>query len=302
MNNPFSDPKLKIARPRIFLWGPPGAGKTRCALSLGNVALIDLEKGSQYYKDEFRFDLMEPKTFEDILVAVRWLATNKHSYNTLVIDPITIAWDMCQEEFLIRKRQRKNDPYAEITGGDWKTVKPRYKSLMDLLCKIDMNVVAIARSGKNYVADGGELLKVDKDDPEAAQAEKNTAYIMDTELQLKAVRSNGNVRFMATMRKDRSNRFPTTAFEFTKQNIQQYFGSIVDQESQPMSVDELNAIPCSDCGKPITDTKLGDKMYTASQLVDLTMDKAERALCPNCFRVWSASQPKPEPKTDDKAA
>lgn len=290
MNNPFSDPKLKVARPRIFLWGPPGAGKTRCALSLGNVALIDLEKGSQYYKDEFRFDVMEPKNFEEILVAVRWLATNKHSYNTLVIDPVTVAWDMCQEEFLVRKRQKKNNPEAEISGGDWKTIKPRYRALMTLLCTIDMNVVVIARSGKNYVDGEGEMLKVDKSDPEAPQAEKNTAYIMDTELQLKADRTNGKVRFLANARKDRSNRFPVGTFEFTKDNIRQYFGSIVDKESQPMSVDELNTVPCSDCGKPITDTVLGNKQYTASQLVDLTMDKASRALCPSCYQTWHTSQ------------
>jgi hypothetical protein len=240
MANPFVSPQSITPRPRIFLWGPPGAGKTRCALSLGKVALIDLERGSQYYKDEFNFDLIQPKTWGDIVDAVKWLAGNQHDYNTVVIDPVTLAWEMLQEVFLAEKRRRKNDQYAEITGGDWRIIKPRYKALMNLLTKIDMNVVLIARGSKNYVDGEGEMLRVDKADPEKADAEKNTAYIMDTEIQLRAERQgNGKAKFIGTARKDRTYKFPTQPFEFTLAAIKQFFGAIVDQASQPMTAAQV---------------------------------------------------------------
>lgn len=288
--DPFRDPSTIAPRLRLFIWGPPGAGKTRSALSMGKCAYISLEKGAQYYADEFDFRLIEPTTFEEILNAVRWLATNQHDYNTVVIDPITTAWDMVQEEFLTNKRAKKG-PEATITGGDWKDIKPRYKTLLKLLTNIDMNVVIIAQSTKNYVdsaGDSDQMLKVDKHDPESANAEKSTAYIFDTEIQLRAVRSDQGrkVQFMATVRKDRTGKFPSTSFEFTGAAIRKYFGAIVDATSKAITLsEELQAAPkCERCSAEIEAVQHLKPAEVATE----SKNRFGEVLCLACRRVEKA--------------
>lgn len=251
--NPFKPSTSVIARPRIFLWGAPGAGKTRCSLSLGRAAYISLERGAQYYAEEFDFDLMEPQTFAEIVQAVTWLATHQHNYQTIVIDPVTIAWEMCQDDFLQAKKAARG-PNAEISGGDWKTIKPRYNTLMKLLTTIDMNVVVIARATKNYVSGeaGSEMFAIDKNDPETFQAEKNTAYIFDTELQLQADHRGGKCRYMATTRKDRTGKFPSGKWEFTGEAVRSYFGLIVDTLGSPI-IDNAVCDSCSGDIEPYND-------------------------------------------------
>lgn len=41
-------------------WGEPGAGKTRLALSFPRPLLVDLERGSRLYADQFDYLLAEP--------------------------------------------------------------------------------------------------------------------------------------------------------------------------------------------------------------------------------------------------
>lgn len=302
--DPFNDPQSITPRPRIFLWGPPGAGKTRCALSLGKCAYISLERGAQYYSGEFDFRIIEPTTFQQILDAVQWLATNVHTYNTVVIDPVTIAWDMVQEEYLSQKRERKRDPHCEITGGDWKSIKPRYEKLMKLLTQIDMNVVVIARATKNYVESAGgggvgDALKVDANDPERPDTEKNTAYIMDTEIQLRCDKRGGATRFIATTRKDRSGRFPTQPFEFTGEAIRKYFGKIIDQAGKPVELSsDLKEITCEavDCGNAIE--PIGT--YTAKQIAEESRKQFGMVLCRECRKKMKQAQAPTENTTGDQ--
>lgn len=281
-NSPFKPASTVRARPRIFLWGPPGAGKTRSSLMLGRTAYISLERGAQYYTEEFDFDIMEPQTFAEIVQAVSWLASNEHNYQTVVIDPITIAWEMCQSDFLKAKIAARG-ANCEITGGDWKTIKPRYNVLMKLLTTIDMNVVVIARSDKNYVSgDGSEMFTVDKNDPDKPAAEKNTAYIFDTELQLEADHRGGKTRYMATTRKDRTGKFPNKKWEFTGEAVREYFGSIVDETSKPTS----QFCECDQCGgiiEPYNDMLPADVVKASRKHYD------GLALCSACRVAYKNS-------------
>lgn len=282
--DPFKNPKFSPVRPRIFLWGPEGTFKTRTALSCGTKsAYISLERGAQYYRDEFSFREFEPKTFEEILAAVRWLATNKHDYTTVIIDPITCAWDMVQQEYLENKQKSK--PNAEITGGDWRKIKPRYNMLLKLLTHIDMNVFVIARSMKNYTdsATTGDMLKVDIHDPEKPSAEGSTAYIMDTVIQTHVDRRGGKNVIKATVRKDRSNKLPQSITEYTADVVRKYFGALVDRESIPLAstIEYDNAIACEACGNDIE--AIGP--LTATQVAELSNKKFGKKLCTSCGRI-----------------
>jgi len=232
------------------LWGAPGTLKTRSALSIGKVAYFSFERGAQYYRKEFNVDEFVPKTFNDVIDSLRWLATNRHDYNTVVIDTISAAYEMCQNDFLTEK-QRKKGGEVTIDGGDWKTIKPRFYELCNLLSKIDMNVVAIARTTKNYLADGsGDMLKIDKNDPESPQCEKNTAYLFDIEIQLNIDRRAGGKRIIATTRKDRTNIFPTKPFDWNENAVREYFGATIDRPSNPN--DNIDDLPvCADCESTI---------------------------------------------------
>jgi hypothetical protein len=234
MASPFSNPKEQTPRPRIFLWGMPGAGKTTAALSFGKVALIDLEKGSQYYAGKFNFDRLDANTSDEVMEAVKWLATQQHDYNTLVIDPITVYWDLVQDKWLTILRRKKGPDY-QLQFQDWKPIKSEYNALLELLNKLDMNVIVTARSSARYV--DGEIASVDKADPEKPDAEKSTAYLMDIELQLRMVKSAKDkpAQRIAYVRKDRTGKLPTEPFVFSYEAMRECFGGIVDKASQPMT-------------------------------------------------------------------
>jgi hypothetical protein len=187
---------------------------------------------------------------------------------------------MVQEEFLEDKRKKRNNPDIEISGNDWKTIKPQFNKLCRILTTVDMNVVVIARSSKNYVDSDSEMFKVDKNDPETFQSEKNTAYIFDTVIQLSLKRKSNKNIYMANVRKDRSHRLPVEEFEWQDGVLLKYFGDVIGRESKPINLEpDLVAPPvCEECGKPIE--SMGN--FTIQEIADESIRKFGKALCRAC--------------------
>ncbi|MFA5187102.1 MAG: AAA family ATPase [Patescibacteria group bacterium] len=210
--NPFITSTAEPKRLKLFLWGPPGVGKTRLALSFPDTAMIDMEGGTDHYKEEFKFDLIKTTTADQVMEAVKWLASNNHSYKTLVIDPITVYWEALQKKwsdiFMIRNQESRGNKhdYYSFQARDWMPMKAELKELIRRLVDLDMNVIVTARQKVLYQEGGGDFMKKIGD---TFDGEKGLPYLFDTIVQM--FQENGKI--MGRTIKDRSNRLPVGAFE-----------------------------------------------------------------------------------------
>lgn len=150
---------------KCMFWGEPGAGKTRLALSFPGVLLVDLEKGSRLYADQFDFLVAEPTTDLPVAGLVRAVVDEikKGEYpgvQTLVIDPITDYLDALEAGLIAAevkkginiealKGPQKAQVYARIKDG----IRERLNSLLEL----PVHIVFVARAKNEWGKDGGQM-------------------------------------------------------------------------------------------------------------------------------------------------
>lgn len=136
----------KPSKPKIVIYGKPGAGKTWAALDFPSTYYIDceggadlkhyivkLEKSGGMYMgiDQGSIDL------ETIIQQVEALATEKHSYKTLVIDSLTKVFN--NEIAKEADKLGSNNAF----GADKKPAVSMTRRLVRWLQRLDMNVVII---------------------------------------------------------------------------------------------------------------------------------------------------------------
>ena len=226
--NPFVKASTKEKRLKLLLWGPLASRKTRLSLQFPSPIVLDLEAGTDFYKDEFDFGVpADPITSsEDVWGLVRWLQAHDHPYRTIVIDPFTILWEMIQKRwhdiFLKRETSSKGNrfDYYNFQGRDWRHPKNELKQLIWVLNnELDMNVIATAREKDLYAASsgtgGGDFMQV--------VAEKSLGYYFDTVLHV--WQDPETKKTFGEVDKDRSNRLPQSGqFEVTYQALETLLG------------------------------------------------------------------------------
>ncbi len=226
-------------RAKIFVYGQHGTGKTTLGLAFPKVAVIDLERGTDQWAATYQFDRLPTTDLESIVAAVDWLATARHDYRTLLIDPITIYWEAVQRKwsqvFLERKRDGKghHEDFYEFQPADWSTIKAEWKSFFRRLLELDMNVVCTAREKDRYSKTA--LMQVIGS---TFDSEKTLPYLFDAVLRLERDR-NG---FHVTVEKDRGLRigkaeFSATSPQATFSVLASSYGlSNIERESTPMTL------------------------------------------------------------------
>jgi hypothetical protein len=134
---------------KVLLFGKPGVGKTTAALQFPFPYVIDCEKGAEnhQYVEAMKASgaayLYEP-TYEGIVEQVRALRSQDHPFQTLVIDPITVPYDLLLDDEVSRGvstdyGRHKAEPDRKI------------KRLLNLILTLDMNVVLISRAKDSWV-------------------------------------------------------------------------------------------------------------------------------------------------------
>lgn len=220
--NPFHRATTLSKRVKFLLWGDSGSGKTTLALKFPRPAFIDLEGGADLYGDKAEFDVFRCTTAEEVLHAVTWLATNRHPYRTVVIDPISVYWDQLQKKwsdtFLLRNRGAKGYHFEFFDMGpkEWQTVKAEHKDLLRRLASLDLNVIVTARQKPLY-ADGGFMRVAG----ETFDGEKNIGYAFDSVVQLYR---DAKGQFMSRVHKDRTGLLPTEPFQTSYSVYEKAFG------------------------------------------------------------------------------
>lgn len=147
-------PELVQKRLKTLIYGVSGSGKTMTAISFPKPYLIDAEKG--YEQPEYLEKIKEnggcifhTTDFEQLLAEIKDLATLKHDYKTLIIDPLTVIYnnlvDKCAND-----RISPTNIDGTSHGGHYMVVNRKMKQLINLLIKLDMNVIVISHSKNEY--------------------------------------------------------------------------------------------------------------------------------------------------------
>ena len=89
-------------RLKMLIFGESGTGKTTTSLHFPNVALIDTEKGTEYYGEHFDFFRTQTSDPDKINAALLELLKEPGDFKTIVIDPFIALYDS-----IIAKRERQ---------------------------------------------------------------------------------------------------------------------------------------------------------------------------------------------------
>lgn len=217
MSNPFKNAEEVQKKLKVLVYGASGSGKTMFALGFpGRVAVIDTEGGTELYggrSDVQPFDVLRSKTFKEIMAALAFIeADNGKTYQTVVLDPITVVWQILIEAAGEYTNTKGNRPLVTGDGGinnrGWGVIKQRVNALYARLTNLPVHVVVTSRLKDQYDKRGDDLIKIGV----APDAEKNAPYLFDVVIRLEANEA-GHRR--AIIEKDRSNTLKPTINNIT---------------------------------------------------------------------------------------
>lgn len=150
-------PKEITKRLKAFFYGNAKVGKTTAAIQFPKPYIIDTEKGCENKKyakliDEAGGAIFQTQDFQEVVQEIKELLTISHEYKTLVIDSLSPLYDnlvnKCAEEI---KRKAKGE---DITGTEFgrhiSEANKKMKRLIDLLYRLDMNVIITSHAKDQY--------------------------------------------------------------------------------------------------------------------------------------------------------
>src|SRR5438874_7038136 len=138
-------PEAVDKRLKLFMFGPAGVGKTTAAIQFPNSYIIDCEKGTENYDKLIApggSAVFQTTDMHEVIQEVKSLLTEKHDFRTLVIDPVTPAYND-----LLEKCEAK---VGADFGRHYGAANKEMKRLANLIMALDMNVVITAHAKKEY--------------------------------------------------------------------------------------------------------------------------------------------------------
>lgn len=139
--------KVEPSKPKVLIYGPPGVGKTWASLDFPSVYYVDTEGGADldHYRNKLRQSggvYFGPDhgslDIEAVIGQVQALATEQHTYRTIVIDSLSKLWNTA----LADEQERLGD--LDAFGAYKKQPKRRFNTLIRWINKLDMNAIFIA--------------------------------------------------------------------------------------------------------------------------------------------------------------
>jgi hypothetical protein len=224
----FTQATPEERRLKMYIYGQHGTGKTVTSLHMPNPAVIDLDGGTNFYAESFKFYRLRTTDVDKVFQAVDELIKDPGEFKTLVIDSFTKFWELLQEKHLKKLRVKKGNAQYVLQPNDYRVIKSDLKSFINKLLALDMNIVATAQIKNLYSQDTTEFMKIIGTEPEGP---KDTPYLFDVVLELGY---GPNDTRIAKVIKDRTNTLPKT-FEFSYQELTKHFG-IKDLERAPVKL------------------------------------------------------------------
>ena len=144
-------------RLKLFLFGEAGAGKTMTSIQFPAPYLIDTERGAeneQYIKEIAKQGgaIFQTSDFDELLTEVKGLLTKNHHYKTLIIDPMTTVYNDLLEKcaYELKAAAKEKDATGTEFGRHYGEANKKMKHLINLLLRLDMNIIITAHAKREY--------------------------------------------------------------------------------------------------------------------------------------------------------
>lgn len=221
-------PAMIESRLKALFYGCAGVGKTMAAIQFPKPYIIDTEGSTnkpQYVRAIEAVDgaVLMTVDFDEMVNEVRELLTTKHEYKTLVIDSLTLLYND-----LLEKAERK---VGTEFGRHYGEANKRMKQLLNLLFRLDMNVIITSHSKNEYGANLSVL-------GQTFDCYKKLDYLFDLVFE---IQKRGTHR-VGLVKKSRIESFPDSeSFPFSYDEIAQRYGRHIlerDAVAQELSTPE----------------------------------------------------------------
>lgn len=155
--------EVKPGHTKSLFFGLSGTGKTWLALSFPAPFYVDTEGGADlaHYMERLKRSgggYLGPSDgscdFDTIIGQMQALATEKHSYRTLVIDSITKVY----QTTIAREAERLGD--KDAFGASKKPAIAQMRRFVNWINRIDMNVLCIAHDVPEWGTVGGQRQEI----------------------------------------------------------------------------------------------------------------------------------------------
>jgi hypothetical protein len=268
-------PEAIQKRLKAFFYGEAGAGKTTCAISFPKPYLIETEGGAE--NDAYIKRLQDSgalvyctSDFDEVMDEIKSLMSDDHAYKTLVIDPLTHVYDGLVEKCGADKK------IGTEFGRHYSEANRRFKQMMKLLARLDMNVIITSHAKKEY-GDNMVVKGITFD------CYKKLDYLFDLVVE---VQMRGDQR-VGIVKKTRIESFPySEVFPFSYEEIARRYGSDVLErkavaanlatDEQVMSIKHLVSvlkIDQSTITKILQKEDVDDFSYLSSAYLQKCIDK-----------------------------
>ena len=164
---------------KIALFGKGGTGKTRAALSFPGACVIDSERGTDPYREKYKFKVIHANRWKQLGAPIKYLKEHPGEFETLVIDSCTVFYgDLINDIVEAIKAKRGNET---MTRGDWGVEKRRFAAFLNMLIELPMHIILCFRGKDEYIEttnrQGEEILK--KTGEEYPEADKQVEFLFD---------------------------------------------------------------------------------------------------------------------------
>lgn len=207
-------PEAIEKRLKALFYGSAGVGKTIAAIQFPKPYLIDTEKGAendQYTKliKKSGGVVFQTADFNELMTEVKALLTENHEYKTLIIDPLTTVYD----DLLDKSAKRNGTEF----GRHYAEANKQMKHLVNLLLRLDMNVIITSHSKTEYSISGKEMTAIGQ----TFDCYKKLDYLFDLVFQ---IQKRGKDR-VGIVKKSRIESFQDMdAFDFSYDEIAKRYG------------------------------------------------------------------------------
>jgi hypothetical protein len=225
-------PKTIQKRLKAMFYGTAGVGKTTAACQFPRPYLIDTEKGAtndQYVAmlEKAGGAYMGPEEgstdLDEIIREVTALLSTKHSYRTLIIDPLTVPYND-ELDKSAKALATREDPLGTAFSRHKGPADRKLKHLLNLLLRLDMNVIITSHAKGEWK--NGQPTGTDTFDCYA-----KLDYLFDLVF---LIQKRGSDR-VGIIRKTRLESFPEgETFPFSYDEIANRYGrEILERDAQP---------------------------------------------------------------------
>lgn len=213
-------PEAIEKRLKALFYGSAGVGKTTAAIQFPAPYLIDTEKGAeneQYVKllKKAGGVVFQTSDFDELIKEVKALLTEKHEYKTLIIDPLTTLYNDLLDKAAIKVGTEFGRHYGEANKC--------MKQLLNLLLRLDMNVIITSHAKNEYGANLSVL-------GQTFDCYKKLDYLFDIVFE---IQKRGKER-VALVKKTRMECFPEgDVFPFCYDEVSNRYGkTILEKEAE----------------------------------------------------------------------